>query len=221
MRVKQAKSLEVLHGLDGIREDLLQGTTREKTAESLFELADRVAYGDPEGQVSEDEEPDPEDVAVAWLNENATPVTQKGKTYWWFKPHNLMLNRALFAWNLWHFTSTPVFRKTTVVRDRETQEPKGLLLRLSWVPASNHDFRSMNLELAKKIHSLASQQKAIPQSISKEVMAAAEKDGGVDVGKILGRLLPQVEKIALRRIGMKGEAPLEIWPIDGGKPEKF
>jgi len=218
MRVKQAQSLEVMNGLDGIREDLLQGTTREKTAEALFDLASKVAYGDPEGQVSEDEQPDPEDEAVAWLNENATPVTQKGKTYWWFKPHNLMLNRALFAWNLWSFTSTPLFRRSTVVRDRETQEPKGMLLRLSWRPASNHDFRSMNLELARKIKSLAGQQKAIPQDVGKEIEAASE---GIDIGKILGRLLPQVEKIAIRRIGMKGEAPLELWPVDGGKPSKF
>ncbi len=214
---KQAKSIEVAQSLDNIRNDLFAGTTREKTAESLFTLSDRVAYGDIEPEVSEVEEPDPEDEAVEWLNKNSTPVVKKGKTYWWFEPKNLHLNRALLEWNLWTFTTIPLFHRTVIVRDQTTNEPRGLLLRLKWSSAKG-SFRDMDTDLAKKIKSHASHFGTIKESVRREIMAASEQ---VDVSKILGRLLPQVDKIAKRRIGMKGEAPLEIWPLDGGKPTKF
>lgn len=39
---KQASSIEVVQTLDGIKQDIFAGTTREKTAEALYELARHV-----------------------------------------------------------------------------------------------------------------------------------------------------------------------------------
>lgn len=214
---KQASSIEVVQTLDNLKQNIFEGTTREKTAEDLFTLASRVAYGDDE----DEGEVNPENEAIQWLNENTTPVSKKGsKTYWWFKPHNLMLNQALFSYNLWMFSVVPrawtLMKKSIVIRDKD-EKPEGVVIQPSWSPLRN-DYKTIDVDMVRRFKGAASKAKSIKDSVKQQILDAAKGD---DVSKVLSQVLPGIEKVALRRMTAKGEAKQMFYPIDGGKPERW
>lgn len=196
---------------------------RSHTAERLARLASLVQGRDfvgaeDVGTSDEDVMGDSEDKAIEILDKVMAPLGKK--PYRWIPSHNFALNRALMAWNAWHFTVLPLLNaRLRAYRPARNGKPEGIVLHPIWRPFNNTDWAVMTPDFAEKLVQIAKKAPSIKDSVKNE-LKWIETTFKIDIpSEVKNKIIAGSEKVAKRRIDVdRLRVKDELWPFDGSKP---
>lgn len=185
------------------------------TSERVSRVADAF-LGTSKTSADADESGVPTDEAMAidLLDEESKRF--KGAMTWWIAPHNLALNQAALAWNLWTFTILPLFA------DRRAYDAKnnGIVIRPSWRPFSSTNFRDLDLVLAKKILGQMRTFPTVQETVRRELEWIESKFSIRIPEGIQEKILKDILAVANRRWGVNQlRVKNRLIPLDGSPPK--
>ena len=165
---------------------------------------------------AEDEEKSDGAQMLEYLEANAKRF-KKGHA-WWVPPHNLAINSALMAVNLWRFTILPFQAGRTAYRPAGDRFPEGIVIDPNWDPFERDRTFNHGLKTAEVLVKVAKAQPSISESV-KDELESIERHFKIQIPPgIVSHLVGQSLKVAERRWGVDGLRRKRILvPFDGGK----
>jgi hypothetical protein len=189
---------------------------RTELAISAQKLAENLAWV-PKQAAADDQ--DSEEVAIETIFKPQLQKAQgKMSSQWWLPPHNLMVNRALMAWNFWQFSILPMWPKKKAFRPASDRYPAGIVIHPIWQPL-NKDFGVLTPEIATKIVGVMKSAKSIPETVKNEVDWIARTFSVQIPSAVVSKLQAESVKVAKRRMNVdRLKVKDRLIPLDGSKP---